>query len=107
MRLLSVNTGHARPIDIMGCWVLSAISKRVVRVPVAVQPMGLAGDEQADPQYWGTRMAVYMYPSEHLDWWVPPGRSGPRRCPATWKNLSISGLLDEGSTSCSSTACCA
>lgn len=89
-------------MDIMGRRVLSAIGKQALSGPVAVQPMGLAGDEQADPSvHGGLDKAVYMYPSEHLDWWraqrllqgvdqthtpLPFGHLG--------ENLSISGLLE-------------
>jgi MOSC domain-containing protein YiiM len=58
--------------------------------PVAVGPLGLAGDEQADLSvHGGLSKAVYAYPSEHLPFWqtvraqaqvppwgqpLPPGR---------------------------------
>lgn len=102
LRLTSVNTGRARPLVIQGRSFLSAIGKGPVAGPVAVQPMGLAGDEQADPTvHGGLDKALYMYPTEHLAWWreqrrrqgaslfdeaLPPGFMG--------ENLSIEGLLE-------------
>ena len=102
MRLLSVQTGRAQPLQAGGRTVLSAIGKRPVDGPVAVAPLGLAGDEQADPDvHGGLDKAVYAYPSEHLPFWqalrrergaslfdesLPPGFMG--------ENLSLEGLLE-------------
>lgn len=101
-RLISVNIGRAQPLVIQGRSFLSAIGKRPVNGPVDVRPMGLRGDEQADPTvHGGLDKAVYMYPSEHLDGWreqrrlhgaslfdeaLPPGFMG--------ENLSVEGLLE-------------
>jgi MOSC domain-containing protein YiiM len=102
MRVLSVNTGNARPLRIGTRSVLSAIGKSPVSGPVAVGPLGLAGDEQADPGvHGGLGKAVYAYPVEHLPFWqaqrrdavvslfdetLPPGFMG--------ENLGIEGLLE-------------
>lgn len=102
MRLLSVNTGRVRPLQIQGRRILSAIGKQPVSGLVAVGPMGLDGDEQADPTvHGGPAKAVYAYPVEHLPFWkaqraeagvslfdeeLPPGFMG--------ENLSIEGLLE-------------
>ncbi|MDO9293410.1 MAG: MOSC domain-containing protein [Hydrogenophaga sp.] len=102
MRVLSVNTGNARPLRIGTRSVLSAIGKAPVSGPVAVGPLGLAGDEQADPSvHGGLGKAVYAYPVEHLPFWqvqrrdagvslfdetLPPGFMG--------ENLGIEGLLE-------------
>lgn len=70
MRVVSVQTGIARPLTIGGRRVLSAIGKTPVHGPVAVGPLGLAGDEQADPSvHGGLDKAVYAYPVEHLPYW--------------------------------------
>ena len=102
MCLLSVQTGRVQPLRVGGRTVLSAIGKRPVEGPVAVGPLGLEGDEQADPDvHGGLDKAVYAYPSEHLPFWhalrrergaslfdeaLPPGFMG--------ENLSIEGLLE-------------
>jgi MOSC domain-containing protein YiiM len=102
LRLISVNTGTARPIRIGGRNILSAIGKSAVSGPVAVDRLGLQGDEQADPSvHGGLDKAVYAYPVEHLPYWeaqrlahgvslfnetLPPGFMG--------ENLSIEGLLE-------------
>jgi MOSC domain-containing protein YiiM len=70
MKVLSVNVGRAVPLNTGSRTVLSAIGKRAVAGPVAVQPLGLAGDEQADPSvHGGLAKAVYAYPREHHDFW--------------------------------------
>lgn len=102
MQVLSVNVGRARPVQIDGRRVMSAIGKQPVSGPVAVGPLGLAGDEQADPSvHGGPSKAVYAYPAAHLGFWstvraqakvglwdepVPPGLLG--------ENLLIDGLLE-------------
>jgi MOSC domain-containing protein YiiM len=102
VRLVSVQTGLARPLMAGGRRVLSAIGKTPVSGPVSVGPLGLAGDEQADPSvHGGLDKAVYAYPVEHLPAWqrlrreagvslfdeaVAPGFMG--------ENLSIEGLLE-------------
>ena len=81
---------------------LSAIGKAPVIGPVAVERLGLQGDDQADPTvHGGLDKAVYAYPVEHLPFWqaqrqahgvslfdepLPPGFMG--------ENLSIEGLLE-------------
>ena len=103
MRLLSVNTGCTRPLQIQGRRILSAIGKQPVAGAVMAGPMGLAGDEQADPTvHGGPAKAVYAYPVEHLAFWkarraeagvslfdedLPPGFMG--------ENLSIEGLTEQ------------
>jgi MOSC domain-containing protein YiiM len=101
-RLLSLNIATARAIDIAGRRVMSAIGKRSVATPVAVRPLGLAGDEQADLSvHGGLSKAVYAYPHEHYPFWqtvraqarvalwdepLPPGSLG--------ENLTLEGLLE-------------
>lgn len=100
--LLSVNVSLAREVEIGGRKVMTAIGKLPVVEPVAVQPLGLAGDEQADlTVHGGLSKAVYAYPSEHYPFWqtvraqakvalwdeaLPPGSIG--------ENLTLAGLLE-------------
>ena len=103
MRLLSVNVGLARTVQIKGRNVMSGIGKRAVDGPVRVATLGLAGDEQADLSvHGGLAKAVYAYPSEHYPFWqtvraqarvslwdepLPPGMMG--------ENLTLEGLLEK------------
>jgi MOSC domain-containing protein YiiM len=104
MKLLSVNVGRVRPIAIGARTVASAIGKQAVAARVSVRPLGLDGDEQADPGvHGGLSKAVYAYPAEHLGFWrtvraqasvapwdeaLAPGRLG--------ENLTLEGLLEQG-----------
>lgn len=103
MRVLSVNLGRALLRTIDGRAVMTAIGKRAVSGAVAVGPVGLEGDEQADPSvHGGPSKAVYAYPSEHFGFWrtvraqagaaawdtpIEPGLLG--------ENLTLEGLVEE------------
>lgn len=101
-QLLSVQVGTARRITIGGRSILTAIGKQPVAGDLAVKPLGLVGDEQADLSvHGGLEKAVYAYPSEHYAYWqavrrdaglgqiddtLPPGSLG--------ENLTLAGLLE-------------
>jgi MOSC domain-containing protein YiiM len=71
-RVLSVSTGRAAAVDWAGRLKRTAIDKRPANGPVAVAPLGMAGDEQADTaNHGGADQAVYVYAREDLDWWEP------------------------------------
>jgi MOSC domain-containing protein YiiM len=100
MKILSVNTARATPRLIQGRTVVSAIGKQPVSGPVAVGPLGLDGDEQADQSvHGGQSRAVYLYTVLHHPFWqtvraqagvaepgapLPPGLFG--------ENLTADGL---------------
>ena len=102
MKLMSVNVGRTRLISIGPRRVASAIGKRAVAGCVAVRPLGLEGDEQADLSvHGGLSKAVYAYPAEHYAFWrtvraqasaalwddaLPTGSLG--------ENLTVEGLLE-------------
>lgn len=101
--LHSVNLSLAREVEIGGRKVLTGIGKQATPHAVAVRPLGLEGDEQADLSvHGGLSKAVYAYPIEHYPFWqtvraqakvalwdeaLPPGSMG--------ENLTISGLLED------------
>lgn len=105
MRLLSVNLATCRTALIDGRAVATGIFKQPVgTAPVAVGPLGLQGDEQADLSvHGGLSKAVYAYSHTHYAFWqtvraqagvaawgdtLAPGAMG--------ENLTVEGL-DEGS----------
>ena len=100
--LLSVNIATARPVLINGRKVATAIGKRAVEGSVAVRPLGLEGDEQADSSvHGGLAKAVYAYPSEHYEFWrTVRAQAGVSLWdePLPWglvgENLTIAGLLE-------------
>jgi MOSC domain-containing protein YiiM len=104
IRIHSVNVARATRLALPGGKsVLSAIGKRAVEGDVAVLPLGLEGDEQADPTvHGGPGKAVYAYPLEHYAFWqtvraqagvaardveLPPGAMG--------ENLTLHGVLED------------
>ena len=103
MQILSVNTATSSPLLIDGQAVPSGIRKRSVAGPVAVNLLGLAGDEQADLSvHGGLSKAVYAYPVQHYAFWqgvrAQAGVAAPEAAlPHGFlgENLTIEGL-DEG-----------
>lgn len=100
MQLISVNTARIeRFVASNGETLVSAIRKRSREGRIAVGPLGLDGDEQADPSvHGGPAKAVYAYPLEHYAVWatlrgqaqveaaLQPGDLG--------ENLTLTGLLE-------------
>ena len=77
---------------------MSAIAKRPASGPVAVGPLGLAGDQQGDKiHHGGVEMAVHHYPHDHYAIWreeldnhellAAPGAFG--------ENISTDGLTED------------
>lgn len=103
MKVLSVNLARAEMRIIDGRRVATAIGKRPVAGAVEVGPLGLAGDEQADPSvHGGITKAVYAYAQAHYAFWqtvraqarvslwdeaLTPGALG--------ENLTIEGLSED------------
>ena len=70
MRVISVNVGRPRTIDVGGQTVRTGIFKAPVSGRVKLSKLNLAGDRQADLSVHGGRdKAVYLYPSEHYRYW--------------------------------------
>ena len=68
-RIAAVQIGPIRPLGPKA--VPSAIVKTPVAGPVAVGPLGLAGDAQGDPQrHGGVDKAVHVYPMAHYAVWA-------------------------------------
>lgn len=94
--LQSLNVSPARPLEIDGRTVLSAIGKRSVEGRVEVRRLGLAGDEQADLSvHGGLAKALYAYPSEHYPFWQTV-RAQARV--AEWGEAMASGFVGENLT---------
>ena len=70
MRILSVNVGVPRMVEYNGEPVATGIFKEPVAGKVRVGEVNLEGDRQADLTVHGGKMkAVYVYPSEHYEFW--------------------------------------
>jgi MOSC domain-containing protein YiiM len=95
MKLLSVNVGRPRAVMQDGDAVLTGIFKDPVKGRVTLRTLNLDGDGQADLSvHGGPTKAVYVYPSEHYDYWKRelPGMELP------WgmfgENFTTVGLLE-------------
>jgi MOSC domain-containing protein YiiM len=92
LRLLSVNVGTETPIEGAGKSGKTGIFKRGVDGPVAVSPLGLAGDTISDTEnHGGVDQAVYIYGAPDYAWWSE--ELGRELSPGTFgENLTVSGL---------------
>jgi MOSC domain-containing protein YiiM len=71
MELISVNVGLPRVVMSHGDPVSTGIFKEPVAGRVMLRTLNLDGDRQADLSVHGGRSkAVYVYPSEHYDYWM-------------------------------------
>jgi len=100
MQVVSVNTARAESfVATSGESLSSAIRKRAREGRVAVHPLSLDGDEQADLSvHGGLSKAVYAYPQEHYAFWQTV--RGQAKVQATLQpgdcgeNLTLTGLLE-------------
>jgi MOSC domain-containing protein YiiM len=70
MKLISVNVGLPRVVMSNGDAVSTGIFKEPVAGRVVLRTLNLDGDRQADLSvHGGPSKAVYLYPSEHYDYW--------------------------------------
>src|SRR6476660_8879592 len=77
MKVISVNVGLPRIVEYMHEPLLTGIFKTPVSGKVAVGPLNLDGDRQADLRvHGGPLKSVYVYPLEHYSYWrdLPPPR---------------------------------
>ena len=96
MRLISVSAGLPREVVSHGRRVLTSIWKRPVSGRVRVGRLNVAGDQQSDlTVHGGPEKAVYVYPSEHYEYWKSelPGTDLPWG--AFGENFTTEGLLEQ------------
>lgn len=91
-RIISVNVGQIKDIEVAGRPNQSAIDKRRVPGRLFAGRLGLAGDEQADTEnHGGLDQALYAYAREDLDWWIE--RTGREFSDGEFgENLTTAGL---------------
>ncbi len=97
MTLVSVNTGGPREVPYNGGTVLTSIWKTPREGRLRVATLNIDGDRQSDLSvHGGLRKAVYIYPSEHYEYWRRelPGADLPWG--AFGENLTTAGLLEDG-----------
>ena len=97
MKLVSVNVGVPREVDWRGRRVLTSIWKTPVKGRVHVRRLNLEGDQQSDLSvHGGPEKAVYVYPSEHYEYWGGEFPGMDLRWGAFGENFTTEGLLEEG-----------
>jgi MOSC domain-containing protein YiiM len=70
MKLISINVGLPRVVTLNGDPVSTGIFKEPVAGRVMLRTLNLDGDRQADLSvHGGPSKAVYVYPSEHYEYW--------------------------------------
>lgn len=95
MKVLSVNVGLPRDVEWRSEPVATAIHKAPVAGPVLVRRLNLEGDRQADlTVHGGPEKAVYVYPSEHYEYWKQELPGTPLPSGAFGENLTTEGLLE-------------
>jgi MOSC domain-containing protein YiiM len=76
--------------------VRTSIFKTAVIGPVRVGPLNIEGDEQSDlTVHGGQRKAVYVYPSEHYDYWRNELGEPDLPWGAFGENLTTEGVLED------------
>jgi MOSC domain-containing protein YiiM len=97
MKVVSLNVGRPKNVDTPRGPVLTSIWKHPIEGRVGLRRFNVEGDQQADLRVHGGEFkAVYLYASEHYDFWrrelpdmeLPPGMFG--------ENLTTEGI-DESS----------
>lgn len=95
-KVVSVNVGQAQVILAGGKSVRSAIRKSAVKGAIAVNVLGLVGDEQVSLSVHGGReMAVYLYPADHYDYWRQAYPNLALPYGALGENLTIHGVRED------------
>jgi len=96
MEILSVNVGLPRIVEYNGEPVATAIFKHPVEGRVIVGESNLDGDRQADLRvHGGYNKAVYVYPSEHYEFWKAELPEVAFTFGMFGENLTTSGILEE------------
>jgi len=104
IKILSVNVARVAVRLIDGQAVHTAHDKRPATGPVKVGPLGLEGDEQADPTvHGGLSKAIYAYPVLHYPVWQTMREQAKVAQPgevlahgALGENLTLQGLDESG-----------
>jgi len=95
MKIISVNVGMPRLVEYMGEPVATGIYKSPVEGAVAVNPLNLAGDAQADLRvHGGVSKSVYAYPSEHYAFWRTEYPDKDLPIAIFGENLTTRGILE-------------
>ena len=96
MKLLSVNVGRPREVEWDRRTIRTSIFKAPVPGRVHLTKLNLDGDQQSDlTVHGGVDKAVYVYPSEHYEFWRNELPDADLRWGAFGENFTTQGALDD------------
>jgi MOSC domain-containing protein YiiM len=96
MRVLSVNVGSPKQVQVRNAIVMTSIFKSPVEGRVAVRRHNIAGDRQSDlTVHGGPYKAVYCYPGEHYSFWREQLPGMDLSSGMFGENLTTEGLIED------------
>jgi MOSC domain-containing protein YiiM len=95
-KLVSIQVGLPRTVNLEGGEVTTAIFKSPVNKRITLHWLNLDGDQQADLSVHGGRdKTVYAYPSEHYPFWKKELPGADLSWGAFGENFTTAGLLED------------
>jgi MOSC domain-containing protein YiiM len=96
VKLISLNVARPRLFVYHGATINSGIFKKPVEGRVALHPLNLDGDRQADLSvHGGPYKAVYAYPAEHYEFWRKEFSDTDLTWGAFGENFTTEGLAED------------
>ncbi|MEA2325569.1 MAG: hypothetical protein QOE68_528 [Thermoanaerobaculia bacterium] len=96
MKVISINVGLTREVEWRGQIVETSIFKEPVTGRVRVDRLNIEGDRQSDlTVHGGVSKAVYVYPSEHYEFWRKELQDADLPWGAFGENLTTTGLTED------------
>ena len=96
MKLLSVNVSQPQEVSYNGKRIKTGIFKEPVSGRTMMRRLNLDGDGQGDLSvHGGIHKAVYIYPTEHYDYWKRELGRDDLTYGKFGENLTVKGLLEE------------
>src|SRR5436309_13543575 len=96
MQIISINVGLPREVEWRNEIVRTSIYKEPVTGRVRVDRLNIDGDRQSDlTVHGGVNKAVYVYPSEHYQFWRKELPDSELPWGAFGENLTTTGLIEE------------
>src|SRR4051812_35425068 len=96
MQVISINVGLPREVEWRDQIVRASIFKQPVSGRVQVDRLNVEGDRQSDlTVHGGVAKAVYVYPSEHYEFWRKELPDADLPWGAFGENLTTTGLFED------------
>jgi len=96
MQVISINVGLPREVEWRDQMIRTSIFKEPVAGRVRVVRLNIEGDQQSDlTVHGGAGKAVYVYPSEHYDFWRKELPNADLPWGAFGENLTTTGLSED------------